>query len=204
MHTIELLQRGLLALCLTLFAAGAIAQEAPDALVKNVSQEVLGIIKSDPKVQAGDQARIREVVESKLLPYFDFERITALAMGRNWRQATPEQRKELVEQFRALLVRTYSGALAQYRNQTMEYKPLRADPNATEVTVRTEVVRQGQAPVPIDYSMAKTGNTWKAYDVIVGGVSLVTNYRDEFNEQIRAGGVDALIKSLVAKNQGGK
>ena len=104
----------------------ALAQEAPDALVKRVSQEVLAIIKSDPKVQAGDQARIREVVETKLLPYFDFERITALAMGRNWRQATPEQQKQLVDQFRALLVRTYSGALTQYRDQTMDYKPLRA------------------------------------------------------------------------------
>jgi phospholipid transport system substrate-binding protein len=178
------------------------AQEAPDALVKRVSQEVLGIIKSDPKVQAGDQARIREVVETKLLPYFDFDRITALAMGRNWRQATPEQQKQLVEQFRQLLVRTYSGALTQYRDQTMDYKPLRADANATDVTVRTEVVRQGQAPVPIDYSMSKGPSGWKVYDVIVGGVSLVTNYRDEFNEQIKAGGVDGLIKTLQAKNKG--
>jgi len=196
--------RGALALFLFLFAAVAAAQEGPDVLVKNVSTEVLGIIKADPKVQAGDQARIREVVESKLLPYFDFERITALAMGRNWRQATPEQQKQLVEQFRSLLVRTYSGALAQYRNQTMDYKPLRADAAATDVTVRTEVVRPGQAPVQIDYSMGKTPGGWKAYDVIVGGVSLVTNYRDEFNEQIRAGGVDGLVKSLVAKNGGGK
>jgi phospholipid transport system substrate-binding protein len=141
-------------------AASAMAQEAPDALVKRVSQEVLGIIKTDPKVQAGDQARIREVVETKLLPYFDFERITALAMGRNWSKATPEQKKQLVEQFRQLLVRTYSGALTQYRDQTMDYKPLRADANATEVTVRTEVVRQGQAPVPIDYSMSKGNPEW--------------------------------------------
>ncbi len=198
------LRHGALAVGLAFFALAAAAQEAPDALVRKVSTEVLGIIKSDPKVQAGDQARIREVVETKLLPYFDFERITALAMGRNWRQATPEQQKQLVEQFRALLVRTYSGALAQYRDQTMDYKPLRADPGATEVTVRTEVVRPGQAPVPIDYSMVKASNGWKAYDVIVGGVSLVTNYRDEFNEQVRAGGVEGLIKSLVAKNQGGK
>jgi phospholipid transport system substrate-binding protein len=183
------------------FAAGsATAQETPDALVKRVSQEVLTIIKSDPKVQAGDQARIREVVETKLLPNFDFERLTALAMGRNWRQATPEQQKQLVEQFRTLLVRTYSGALTQYRDQTMDYKPLRADANATDVTVRTEVIRQGQAPVPIDYSMTKTASGWKVYDVIVGGVSLVTNYRDEFNEQIKSGGVDGLIKTLQAKN----
>ena len=195
--------RNIAGLIVAFAAAGAMAQEAPDALVKRVSQEVLLIIKTDPKVQAGDQARIREVVETKLLPYFDFERITALAMGRNWRQATPEQQKQLVEQFRQLLVRTYSGALAQYRDQSMDYKPLRADPNATEVTVKTEVVRQGQAPVPIDYSMAK-GSGWKVYDVIVGGVSLVTNYRDEFNEQIKSGGVDGLIKTLQAKNSGGK
>ena len=183
-----------------LIAGSAIAQETPDAMVKRVSQEVLTIIKSDPKVQAGDQARIREVVETKLLPNFDFERLTALAMGRNWRQATPEQQKQLVEQFRTLLVRTYSGALTQYRDQTMDYKPLRADANASEVTVRTEVVRQGQAPVPIDYSMAKAASGWKVYDVIVGGVSLVTNYRDEFNEQIKSGGIDGLIKTLQAKN----
>ena len=193
-----------IAVAFAFIAASAMAQEAPDALVKRVSQEVLGIIKTDPKVQAGDQARIREVVETKLLPYFDFERITALAMGRNWNKATPEQKAQLVEQFRQLLVRTYSGALTQYRDQTMDYKPLRADPNATEVTVRTEVVRQGQAPVPIDYSMAKGNPGWKVYDVIVGGVSLVTNYRDEFNEQIKSGGVEGLIKTLQAKNSGSK
>lgn len=195
--------RGLAALAFAAAASAALAQEAPDAMVKRVAQEVLQIINTDPKVAAGDQQRIREVVETKLLPNFDFDRITALAMGRNWRQATPEQQKQLVDQFRQLLVRTYSGALAQYRNQTMDYKPMRGDPAATEVTVRTEVVRQGgQAPVPIDYSMAKGPSGWKVYDVIVGGVSLVTNYRDEFNEQIKNGGVDNLIKTLTAKNQG--
>ena len=188
------------ALVFVFVAASATAQEAPDALVKRVATEVLGIIKSDPKVQAGDQQRIREVVETKLLPYFDFERITALAMGRNWRQANAEQQKQLVEQFRQLLVRTYSGALTQYRDQTMDYKPLRAEPNATEVTVRTEVVRSGQAPVQIDYSMEKKPDGWKVYDVIVAGVSLVTNYRDEFNQQIQQGGIDSLIKALAAKN----
>ena len=183
-------------------ATAALAQEAPDALVKRVAEDVLATIKADPKIQAGDQQRIRDVVEVKLLPYFDFERITALAMGRNWRTATPEQQKQLVDQFRTLLVRTYSGALAQYRDQKMDYKPLRADAGATDVTVRTEVIRSGQAPVQIDYSMAKTPNGWKVYDVIVGGVSLVTNYRDEFNQQIKSGGVDGLIKALAAKNQG--
>jgi phospholipid transport system substrate-binding protein len=198
------LLRNIVGLVFSLVAVAAVAQEGPDALVKRVSQEVLAIVKSDPKVQAGDQARIREVVETKLLPNFDFDRITALAMGRNWRQATPEQQKQLIEQFRALLVRTYSGALTQYRDHAMDYKPLRADASATEVTVRTEVVRQGQPPVPIDYSMAKGASGWKVYDVIVGGVSLVTNYRDEFNEQIKSGGVDGLIKTLQSKNQGSK
>jgi phospholipid transport system substrate-binding protein len=197
----SLLRRAGVLLC-TLAAASAFAQEAPDAMVKRVSQEVLQIVRTDPKVQAGDQARIREVIETKLLPNFDFERMTALATGRNWRQATPAQQKELTQQFQTLLVRTYSGALSQYRDQQMDYKPLRAEPNATDVMVRTEVVRPGQAPVPIDYRMAKTPAGWKAYDVVVGGISLVTNYRDEFNEQIKSGGIDGLIKTLVAKNEG--
>lgn len=188
---------------LGLFAlAPALAQETADAAVKRTSQELLQIIRADPKVQAGDQARIREVVEVKVLPNIDFERMTALAMGRNWRVANPEQQKRLIEEFRTLLVRTYSGALAQYRDQTMDYKPLRAEPNATDVTVRTEVLRPGQAPVQIDYSMTKTKEGWKAYDIIVGGVSLVTNYRDEFSEQIKTGGVDGLVKTLAAKNKG--
>jgi len=180
----------------------AFAQEAPDALVKRTSSEVLQIVRTDPKVQAGDQQRIREVIETKLLPNFDFERMTALAMGRNWNKATPEQQKLLVEQFRTLLVRTYSGALSQYKDQTIDFKPLRADPAAADVIVRSEVVRSGQAPVQIDYGMTRTPAGWKAYDVIVGGVSLVTNYRDEFNEQIKGGGVDGLIKTLGDKNKG--
>jgi len=197
------LSKAVVALMVAAFALAANAQEAPDALVKRVTQEVVGIIKSDPKVQAGDQARIREVIETKLLPNFDFERMTALAMGRNWRTATPEQQKQLVEQFRTLLVRTYSGALNQYRDQTFDFKPLRADPNSSDVIVKTEVVRSGQAPVQIDYGMERKDGTWKAYDVIVGGVSLVTNYRDEFSSQIQSGGVDGLIKALTTKNAGG-
>jgi len=183
-------------------AVPAAAQEAPDALVKRVSQEVLQIIKSDPLVQAGNEARIREVIEVKLLPNFDFARMTALAMGRNWRAATPEQQKRLTDEFRTLLVRTYSGALNQYRNETIEYKPLRANPGDAEVTVRTAVIKPAGSPVQIDYSMEKKADGWKAYDVIVGGVSLVTNYRDEFNEQIKAGGIDGLLKTLADKNKG--
>ena len=195
--------RAAVAIVLLMLAVPALAQEAPDALVKRVSQEALQIIKTDPKVQAGDQTRIRDLIETKLTPHFDIDRMTALAAGRAYRSATPEQKKRLGEEFKTLLIRTYSSALNQYRDQTIEYKPLRIDAGATDTIVRTEVVRPGQPPVQIDYSMGKTPEGWKAYDVIVGGVSLVTNYRDEFTQQVQAGGVDGLIKSLAAKNAGG-
>ena len=182
--------------------APALAQEAPDVMVKRVAQDVLATIKADPLIQAGNEARIRDVLEAKLLPNFDFMRMTALAMGKNWRAATPEQQKRLADEFRALLVRTYSGALNQYRNETVDYKPLRMSPGDTEVTVRTAVVRASGAPVQIDYSLEKKADAWKCYDVIVAGVSLVTNYRDEFNEQIKNGGVDGLIRTLADRNRG--
>jgi phospholipid transport system substrate-binding protein len=134
-------------------AAPALAQEAPDVLVKRVSQEALDIIRTDPKVQAGDKSHIRDLIEAKIAPHFDMERMTALAVGRGWRQATPEQKKRLADEFKTLLIRTYSNALDQYRDQTLRYLPLRADANATDVTVRTEVIRPGQQPVGIDYSM---------------------------------------------------
>ena len=145
---------------------------------------------------------MKELIESKLVPHFDTARMTALAVGRNWRTASPEQQKELSEQFKTLLIRTYSNALTNYRDNTMSYKPLRANSGDNEVVVRTEVTRPGQAPVPIDYSMEKTPEGWKAYDVIVAGVSLVTNYRDEFNDTIRSSGVDGLVKALQTKNRG--
>ena len=187
---------------LALGAGAAQAQEEPDALVKRVAEDVLATIRADPLIQAGNQKRIQEVIETKLLPNFDFARMTALAMGKNWRAATPEQQQRLVEEFRTLLVRTYSGALNKYRDEKVDYKPLRMNPGDTDVTVRTAVQKPGGQPVQIDYSMAKTPGGWKAYDVVVAGVSLVTNYRDEFNEQVKAGGVDGLIKVLVDKNKG--
>jgi len=180
----------------------ALAQEAPDALVKRVAEDVLAAIKSDPQIQAGNPARIREVIEVKLVPNFDFTRITALAMGRNWRTATPEQQKRLTDEFRSLLVRTYAGAVSQYRNERIDYKPLKIAPADTDVVVRTAVIRTNGPPVPMDYSMEKTPDGWKCYDVVVGGVSLVTNYRDEFNAQIQSGGIDGLIKTLADRNKG--
>lgn len=184
-----------------LLVTSAFAQDSPDALVKRVSEETVQAIKSDPKLAAGDPARVRDVIEQKLLPHFDFTRMTALAMGRNWRPATPEQQQKLSNEFRTLLVRTYSNALTQYRDEKIDVKPVRADANATEVTVRSEILRNGRPPVQIDYGMTRTPQGWKAYDIIVGGVSLVTNYRDEFNEQVKAGGIDGLIKTLADKNR---
>ena len=192
----------MLAAPLTFLASDAFAQDAPDVLVKRVADDVLATIRADKEIQSGNQAKIKELIESKLLPNFDFTRMTALAMGRNWRNATPEQQKQLADQFRTLLVRTYSGALSNYRDNTMDYKPLKLTPGDSDVTVRTEVRRQGQTAVQIDYSMEKTPEGWKAYDIIVAGVSLVTNYRDEFGDIIKSSGIDGLIKTLADKNRG--
>jgi phospholipid transport system substrate-binding protein len=183
-------------------AMPANAQEAPDAMVKRVSQDVIATIKGDPLIQAGNEARIREVIEVKLVPNFDFPRMTALAMGKNWRAATPEQQKRLADEFKTLLVRTYSGALAKYRDETIDYKPLRMNPSDIDATVRTLVMKSGGQPVQIDYTLTKSADGWKVFDVVIGGVSLVTNYRDEFNEQIKNGGVDGLIKTLADRNKG--
>ncbi len=184
-----------------LVTLAAHAEEAPDALIKRVATDVFATIKSDKDLQAGNRSKLYALVDTKIASNFDFLRMTSLAMGRNWSKATPEQQKQLAQEFKALLIRTYSGALANYQNHTMEFKPLKMQPSDTDVVVRTTVVQPGGQPIPIDYSMEKTGDTWRAYDVVVGGVSLVTNYREEFNNAIRDGGVDGLIKTLQAKNK---
>jgi len=190
------------ALCLFLFAIAVSAQElAPDALVKKISDEVIEIIKQDKDIRAGNQKKINELVDAKVLPHFNFAHMTALAVGRNWPKANAEQQKILTAEFRNLLVRTYSSALTTYKNQVIEFKPLRAAPGDADVMVRTQVKQPGTEPVHIDYGMEKTPNGWKVYDVVVGGVSLVTNYRETFNAEIRDGGVDGLIKSLASKNR---
>ena len=194
--------RVILVFILALLAPAAAAQEtAPDALVKGVTQDVIAVIKQDQDIQAGNQKKTVALVEEKVLPHFNFTRMTALAVGQSWRKATPEQQQALVEQFRTLLVRTYSSALSSYRNQVFDFKPLRAQPSDSDVLVRSEVKQTGGEPVTIDYSMEKTAGGWKVYDVVVGGVSLVTTYRDTFNSEIRNTGVDGLIKSLADKNR---
>ena len=190
------------ALCFSLFAVAVSAQDlAPDAQVKKITSEVIEIIKRDKDIQAGNQKKINELVDAKVLPHFNFSRMTALAVGRNWPKASADQQKTLTGEFRTLLVRTYSSALSTYKNQVIEFKPLRAAAADTDVMVRTQVKQAGTEPISIDYGMEKTPGGWKVYDVVVGGVSLVTNYRETFNAEIRDGGVDGLIKSLESKNR---
>jgi phospholipid transport system substrate-binding protein len=178
------------------------AQElAPDVLVKNVTTEVVELIAKDKEIRSGGRGKLIQLIESKVLPHFNFSAMTALAMGQNWNKATPEQKKRLIEEFRTLLVRTYASALAAYSEQRFDFRPLRARPTDTDVTVNVRVIQSGAQPVPIDYSMEKTAAGWKVYDVMVGGVSLVANYRTEFNSTVREAGVEGLIKNLQAKNR---
>jgi phospholipid transport system substrate-binding protein len=189
--------------CASFFLSpGAQAQgQMPDALVKSVTDEVLDIIRKDKDIKAGSTRRAIELVEQKVLPHFNFSRMTALALGKDWRQATPEQQKVLTDEFRDLLVRTYSNALTAYKNETVDYRPFKMQPGETDVTVRTQIHQPGaRQPITLDYSLEKNGNAWKVYDVVVAGVSLVTNYRSSFATEVRNGGIDGLIKTLKAKN----
>ena len=180
----------------------ACAQESPDALVKRTTDEVLAIIKADKDLQSGNISKVVQLAEQKVLPHFDFERMTRLAVGRNWSQATPEQKQALTKEFRTMLVRTYSSSLSQYRNQTIEVKPSKVGAQDKEATVRTAVIQQGGPPIPIDYAMEKMDSGWKVYDVVIDGASLVTAYRGSFNEQIQKGGIDGLLKTLQERNAG--
>ena len=191
-------------LSLALLAAApfvSAADEAPDALIKRISVDVLDNIKADKAVQGGDMSRVISLVDTKIMPNVDFTRMTASAVGRNWRQATPDQQKRLQEEFKTLLIRTYSGALAQVKEQSINVKPLRGAVAAdTEVVVRTEVLGSGD-PVQLDYRMEKTATGWKIYDLNVLGVWLVETYRTQFAQEINAKGVDGLIASLAQRNK---
>lgn len=197
----------LLALVGGLFAALSVsAQEvAPDALVKSVTNEVLEIVRKDKDIQSGNAKKAIELVEAKVLPHFNFTRMTQLAMARDWRQASAAQQKALTDEFRVLLVRTYSKALTEYKNQTIDYKPFALKAGETDAKVRTEIKQSGGGkPIELDYYLEKGNPAWKVYDIEVGGISLVTNYRDSFAAEVRANGIDGLIKSLQAKNKTGE
>ena len=178
---------------------------APDELVRRTTTDVVNIIKQDKEIQSGNMRKVVELAEAKVLPNFDFPRMTQLALGRNWRDASDAQKQALTKEFRTLLVRTYSTSLSQYRNQVIDVKPAKLAPADTEVIVKTMVNQPGAPVIPIDYSMEKSAQGWKAYDIVVDGVSLVTNYRSSFADEIRKGGLDGLIKTIADRNaKGGK
>ncbi len=179
------------------------ADTPPDVLARSTTQEVIAILKQDQEIKSGNMSKVYQLVEAKILPNFDFNRMTQLAVGRNWPRATPSQKQALVTQFRNLLVRTYSSSLTAFTNQTVEFRPLTMKPGDTDVTVHSEIRQPGGQPIPIDYSMYKTSFGWKVYDVTIDGVSLVTNYRASFASTVRQKGIDGLIKTLSEQSARG-
>ena len=184
-----------------LLPAARAASEAPDALIRRLSVDIIERIKSDKDLQAGDFRKMSDLVDSTVMPHVDFQRMTSLAVGRNWNSATPEQQKQLMTEFRVLLLRTYSGALSSVKDQSVRMKPLRADPSDPQVVVRSEVVQPRGEPIQLDYRLRRNGDEWKIYDVNVLGVWLVETYRNQFAQEVSARGMDGLIKSLVDKNR---
>lgn len=181
--------------------ARAQAQLAPDALAKSVTDDVLTVIRADKDIQSGNQKKLLELVDAKVLPHFNFTHMTQSAMGRNWRAANPEQQKKLVAEFRTLLVRTYTTAFTQYKNQTVEYKPVRMAAGDTDVVVQSLIKQNSGQPIAVDYSMEKIESGWKVYNMKIEGISLVENYRNTFNTEIQKNGVDGLIATLADKNR---
>lgn len=195
----QLIAAATVALATSAFAAPA--AEAPDALVKRISNDVIDTAKADKDIQAGNQKKVMDLVESKILPYVDFQRMTALAAGKHWREATPEQQKQLSAEFRTLLIFTYSGALSQIKNETVEFKPLRADPADQEVEVRSSVNVPRGEPVTLNYRLEKTPQGWKIFDINVLGAWLVETYKGTFATEISKSGIDGLIKALSERNK---
>lgn len=178
----------------------ALAGEGPDELVKRTADDVLAVVKSDKDIQAGNQDKIFKLAEEKILPNFNFEKVSRLVLGKNWTKATPEQKAAFQDEFKTLLLRTYATALSKYKNQVIEYKPLRLPEGSTSATVKTSIVQQGGQPIAVDYALEKKADDWKVYDIVIEGVSLVTNYRSQFAQEIRQNGLDSLIKKLAEKN----
>jgi phospholipid transport system substrate-binding protein len=201
----KILKNKLFAVALSLgtltFSTAVFAQEAPDVLVKRICQDVLDTAKADPGIQVGNQQRVLKLVEEKIVPYVDFQHMTSLAAGRFWRDATPDQQQQLTEEFRSLLVFTYSGALSQVKDQKVVFKPLLADPTDTDVEVRSQVIQAHGEPIQLNYRMEKVGSGWKIYDVNILGAWLVESYVGTFSSEIAKSGIDGLIKVLSDKNK---
>ena len=185
----------------SLYSGLANADMAPDVLVKQTADDVLAIIKNDKEIQAGNQQKLYAVAEEKILPNFDFDRVCRMVLGKNWKAATSEQQASFQKEFRSLLLRTYSVALGKYKDQVIEYKPMRIEPDAKNVTVKTQILQSGGQPIAVDYSLVKNGASWKVYDIVIENVSLVTNYRSQFSNEIRQNGIDSLNTKLADKNK---
>ena len=184
-----------------LFAGAVLAQAAPDKFVEQLSTKMIDQLKADKAVQDGDVGRVSELVDATLMPHVNFERMTALSVGRGWREATPAQREQLMKEFRVLLLRTYAGAFTAVRDQSVRMKPFRGEASDKEVLVKSEIVQQRADPIQLDYRLEKAGEAWKIFDVNVLGVWLIPTYRNQFGQEISAGGIDGLIKSLADKNK---
>ena len=191
----------LVSISLIAFVATAYAEVAPDLLVKQTAQEVLTIIKNDKEIQAGNKQKLYAVIETNILPNFDFDRVCRMVLGKSWRSATPEQQATFQKEFQSLLLRTYASALGKYKDQTMEYKPFRLEADAKNANVKTQILQSGGQPVEVDYDLIKSENGWKVYDIVIESVSLVTNYRSQFSSEIRQNGLDSLNKKLEEKNR---
>lgn len=192
----------LVALCLGMsLLSGAQAQEAPDVLIKRLSTEIIDAAKTDKDIQSGNRQRINDLVEAKVLPHINFERMTSLAVSKSWRTATPEQQKQLVTEFRTLLIHTYSGAITQIRDQRVEFKPFRSAPDDTEVEVKSLVIQTRGEPLQLSYRLEKTASGWKIFDINVLGAWLVETYKGSFSAEVSKNGVDGLIKTLTEKNK---
>ena len=194
----------LVALSMLCFSVGVFAMEGPDELVKRTAEDVLAIVKADKDIQAGNQEKLFALAQEKILPNFNFDRVSRLVLGKNWTKATPEQKTAFQAEFRTLLLRTYATALSKYKNQVIEYKPLRMVEGANTASVKTQILQPGGQPIEVSYTLAKEAEAWKVYDIVIEGVSLVTNYRGQFSQEVRQNGLDSLIKKLVDKNAAAK
>jgi phospholipid transport system substrate-binding protein len=195
------LNKWIFSFIIILFSTLVFAGLAPDELVRKTADDVISAIKSDKDIQSGNKQKIYQLAEEKILPSFDFEKISRLVLGKAWRKATDLQKKQFKSEFRSLLLRTYSIALSKYKDQGIEIKPMRMKPADEIVTVKTEIVQDGAQPIKVNYALAKNGNTWLVFDIVIEGVSLVTNYRNQFSSEIRKGGMDSLNKKLAKKNK---
>ena len=197
-----MLKRLIIGLCLLGFSVASIAAEAPDELVKRTAEDVLTIVKADKDIQAGNQEKLFALAQEKILPNFNFDKVSRLVLGKNWTKATLEQKTAFQSEFKSLLIRTYATALSKYKNQTIEYAPLRMTDGAANASVKTSIVQPGGQPIAVNYSLEKQADaTWKVYDIVIEGVSLVTNYRGQFAQEIRQNGLDSLTKKLADKNK---